>query len=258
MSQPLIPQLKMLSVLQIIEKRTISSLDNALLEEVAGACQSIGSQILTAFEGEQRAIFQDLCIYTTEQNINRADPKISSPFSALIPITMLFGTGVLIQLILVRDHPRLVRVRHHPYLRKIRLSLRQILSLVDCTWTRRRTVAVAIAHPARSSTVATLEQVSPTQDQPVQTSPAFAPLPPDVIYRMVLPTTSEWKSDIGVELDHSPSRTKRKALSEKDAEDDVDDNAEDDAEDDEKSEGYSHPRKKRKATFCSQTITQPA
>ena len=252
----------MLNVLQVIEKRTVPPLDNALLEKVSGACQSIGSQILTAFEGEQRTIFQDLCLYTTEQNINRADPTISSSFSALIPITMLFGTGVLIQLILVRDHL---------YLRKIRLSLRRILSLLDRTRTHRRTVA--IAPPARSSTNATLEPVSPTQDRkenesrdlfyhPLRFSPAHAPLPPDVLYRMEMSkmsTTSERKSDTGVELDHSPSIGKRKALSENDAEDDVkDDVAEESAKDDEESEGYSRPRKKRKATFHSQTITQPA
>lgn len=267
MSQLHVSQLKMLSVLQIIEKRTVPSLDNALLENVAGACQSIGAQILSALEGEQRAIFQDLCNYTTEQNITRVDPTIARSPSALIPITML-GTGALIGLILMRDYPHLVIIRCDQYWRTIRLWLRPVLSLVDCMRSHRRTIA--IAHPARSSAIASLEQVSPTRDrtekksrdqsyQPIQLSPAHAPLPPDVLYNIEVSTTSEWKSGTGIELDRSPSITKRKALLENDVEDDVEDdsgnNVKYGVKDDEKSEEDLRPRKKRKTNFPSQTVT---
>ncbi|KAL9633900.1 MAG: hypothetical protein Q9164_004416 [Protoblastenia rupestris] len=57
-------------------------MDIAFLETVAGACQKIGSQIITALEGEQRGIFQHLCAYITEENIHPADQILSLSDSA--------------------------------------------------------------------------------------------------------------------------------------------------------------------------------
>jgi len=82
MSQPIVSQLDMLSILLKIEKRPDPILDDDLSWTVAKACQTIGSQIFTALEGEQRVVFQDLCAYVTKENINRLDQRLPVSDSA--------------------------------------------------------------------------------------------------------------------------------------------------------------------------------
>lgn len=72
MSQPIVPQVDMLSTLLMIEKRPISRLDNALLGTVAKACQTISPQITTALKEVQRGLFRDLCVSLPEEDIDRA------------------------------------------------------------------------------------------------------------------------------------------------------------------------------------------
>jgi hypothetical protein len=212
MSQSIGPQLNMLSVLLNIEKRPILPLDNALLGTVAGACQTIGSQIITALEGEQRGIFQDLCAYITEENINRVDQILPVSDSAWSDYRLLMiecmGFGLVSQYAVTKVY----RSR-----RRIGITFRLVSP--RALYARIRHTKVATALAARRSTV---KQVTIAEDRKendsynpshpsLTLSPAFAPLPLDDLCRMGPSTGSEGAGHIVIDSNDPPSTAKRNA-----------------------------------------------
>ncbi|KAL9591421.1 MAG: hypothetical protein Q9179_007740, partial [Wetmoreana sp. 5 TL-2023] len=73
--------MSMLDVLLMLEKDTIPPLDQALLGTFTATCQRIGAQIITALEGDQRGIFQDLYARVTADNLDRAVQTVSGSVS---------------------------------------------------------------------------------------------------------------------------------------------------------------------------------
>ena len=222
----------MLSVLLRIEKRTIPPLDNALLGTVAEACQTIGFQFITALEGEQREIFQDLCAYITKENINRADQLLSVsnlPYSGIRSLIMLsMGLGAV---------SRWAVPRVYGYRRRIVTTFRPVSP--RALYARIRSTRVARALPARSSRakqvgIAEDRKENNSHDPPnpfLQPTPAFAPLSLDDLRRTEPLTKSEGGSHTALDLGDPPFTAKRKVS----------------LEEDEKSTVYLHPSKKIKS-----------
>ena len=202
----------MLSVLLDIEKRPIPPLDNALLGTVAGACQTIGPQIITALEGEQRGIFQDLCAYITEENISRVDqilPVSDSAWSNYrLFIIQCIGFGLVSRFAVTKVY----RSR-----RRIGILFRPVSP--RALYARIRYTKIATALAARRSMV---KQVTIAEDRNENEShdpshpfliltPAFAPLPLDDLCRMGPSTESEGAGHIAIDANDPRSTAKRKA-----------------------------------------------
>lgn len=239
MSQPIIPQLDMLSVLLDIEKRQIPPLDDTLLGTVAGACQTIGSQILTALEGKQRDVFQELCAYITKENIEIL--PVSDPTWPLI--IKLIGLGIVSHLVVttVWRYRRRIGIPFRLVARVWRKRRRIGIPFqpVSRVWRNRRRIGIPcrlalvqalctrIQHTkmllAPSSTASQLPMAKNGEDvesniplyPSLQLSPAFAP---DYFYGTMPSTESEGLRQIATDSNNPPFKAKRKASPEDDEE----------------------------------------
>lgn len=97
-------------VLLRIEEPPFPQLDHALLEVVAEACERIGSNITAAFEGEQRRVFQDLCLQIAGQGV-QYQPVPDAARSNVIPLVAL--STLVAGCLFGRRSPRLLYRRIH-------------------------------------------------------------------------------------------------------------------------------------------------
>ena len=217
MSQPIDLQLNMLSVLLRIEKRTIPPMDSALLETVAGACQKIGSQIITALEGEQRGMFQHLCAYVTEENIHPADqilPLSDSGWSDRNSLMILFmGLGAVSGWAV----PQL-----YGYRRRIARPFRRVSP--RALYTRIRRTKVATGLPARSVTAKKEGTADDGKENDLhdpsypflQTDPVLPPLSLNDLRKMESSMKSKGGGHTTIDSDDPPPKAKQEASPEDD------------------------------------------
>ena len=80
------------------ERRTVPPIDIHRLRKFARTVLEIGPQLHNAFEGEQRTVFEELCTYIQEQNIQPApDETLKADMSIIVLafITALLGLVII-------------------------------------------------------------------------------------------------------------------------------------------------------------------
>lgn len=109
----------MLRVLLSIEEPTfphidLTRFDHDLLEFVAGACDTIGPQIAAAFEGEQRRVFQELCLQIAREGIQYHPSVPDAARSNLTSLMVLSTLGAGCLFVLVSSRLIYRRIRRTP------------------------------------------------------------------------------------------------------------------------------------------------